>query len=148
MLWLAGYLEGEGSFQKGPPSKPNQPLITCQTTDFDIVEEVGKFFRTKPIKVKKRQKHWKQSWAIRIRGLGAVKIMKELFPFMGKRRKVQIEKAISSYKDKRKRIIPKEDYREIVNKLSSGESSAIEIANKYKVTKWAIYRLRERYLGL
>jgi hypothetical protein len=53
--WLAGYLEGEGSFMKGSPSTPNQPIITVSSTDEDIIRKVaGIFERTYP-KVSERR---------------------------------------------------------------------------------------------
>jgi hypothetical protein len=36
LIWLAGILEGEGSFMKGPPSSPNRPVISMVTTDIDV----------------------------------------------------------------------------------------------------------------
>lgn len=51
--WLAGWLEGEGSFLRGSPSKPNSCRITAGITDKDIAEKVGKIFGTKAILVKK-----------------------------------------------------------------------------------------------
>ncbi len=42
--WLAGLLEGEGSFLKPPPSAPNTPRITLQMTDEDVVQRVQEIF--------------------------------------------------------------------------------------------------------
>lgn len=39
--WLAGLLEGEGSFLKGPPSAPRYPVLSLQMTDEDVVARVA-----------------------------------------------------------------------------------------------------------
>ena len=39
--WLAGWLEGEGSFLAPPPSDPRRPRISAQARDQDVVVKVG-----------------------------------------------------------------------------------------------------------
>jgi hypothetical protein len=55
IYWLAGLLEGEGSFMKGAPSNKRLPIISMQTTDGDIAEKVGKMFNVKVYSRKRRQ---------------------------------------------------------------------------------------------
>lgn len=38
LSWVAGLLEGEGTFLAPPPSSPNQPRLRVQMTDRDIVD--------------------------------------------------------------------------------------------------------------
>jgi hypothetical protein len=40
--WLAGLLEGEGSFTAGPPSSPRMPVISVNMTDEDVVARLGR----------------------------------------------------------------------------------------------------------
>ena len=42
--WLCGLLEGEGSFMKGPPSRPQYPILTVTSTDEDVLQRVSKLF--------------------------------------------------------------------------------------------------------
>jgi hypothetical protein len=42
LYWLAGLLEGEGSFVKGPPSRPNCPIVQLAMTDGDVVERAAR----------------------------------------------------------------------------------------------------------
>lgn len=41
LLWLAGYLEGEGSFTSPTPSAPNRPRIQVAATDEDVVQRTA-----------------------------------------------------------------------------------------------------------
>ena len=95
--WLAGLLEGEGSFMCGPPSKPNLPVIHISTTDKDIIDRVGAIFGTKPQRVRSRKAHWKQAYACRVKGKPARELMESLRPLMGHRRREQIDAALASW---------------------------------------------------
>lgn len=46
--WLAGWLEGEGSFLAPPPSDPGRPRISGVTKDRDVAIEVARLLRVKP----------------------------------------------------------------------------------------------------
>ena len=41
LYWLAGLLEGEGSFLKPPPSKPTRVILSVEMTDRDLLERVA-----------------------------------------------------------------------------------------------------------
>ena len=45
--WLAGLLEGEGSFMTGPPSSPGLPVIAVNMTDHDVMARIGQIFERK-----------------------------------------------------------------------------------------------------
>lgn len=95
--WLAGLLEGEGSFMKGPPSAPNTPSVSVHMTDLDVVERVTKLFGMGFIlEPKKQRDHHKKSYLSRVRGQRAIDLMILLRPLMGERRKSQIDRALSS----------------------------------------------------
>lgn len=97
IFWLAGLLEGEGSFCKGAPSSPNLPVVSCQMTDEDTIGKVASLFGVKYQTNKARRKNWKRTFTARIRGSGARKLMTELMPFMSIRRQKQMSVALSSY---------------------------------------------------
>ncbi len=40
--WLAGLLEGEGSFLAGPPSARNVPRVALEMTDRDVVARAAR----------------------------------------------------------------------------------------------------------
>ena len=123
LLWLAGLLEGEGSFLKGPPSHPNQPIVVTQMTDEDVVQRVASLLGTSMVRNKqdKRKSHWKPTFSARLRGKKAVELMELLRPLMGKRRGEQINRAIASYKVLQETLTAAQ-VREIRKRCSRGEN--------------------------
>ena len=95
--WLAGLLEGEGSFVAGPPSRPNAPQIALQMCDEDVVERVSALLGTRYYECRARKLHHKVSWGVHLRGERAVHLMLKLRPLLGQRRREQIDRAIASH---------------------------------------------------
>lgn len=94
LAWLAGLLEGEGSFLKGPPSEPGTPRITVSMTDRDVVARVASLFgvsASNPFKHKNPK--WKPFYLATLKGTRAVELMGLLRPLMGERRQGQIDRA-------------------------------------------------------
>lgn len=137
LLWLAGYLEGEGSFCKGSPSKPRTPIISVTTTDEDVAYRVGALLGTKPWHQKPRKQHWKYSWVIHLRGQRAVDLMKDLRPLMGERRKQAIDLAIASGEGVKRRL-PDSTKEKIVEEYRQGGVSFRRLAVKYQVSHQAV----------
>jgi hypothetical protein len=96
--WLAGLLEGEGSFMKGPPSKAHLPRISIQMTDSDVMLKVGALFGVKPSTVKARPPRHKEIYHCDLKGSRAVALMTKLRPYMSLRRQLAIDSALASYK--------------------------------------------------
>ena len=96
--WLAGLLEGEGSFMKGSPSKPNKPKISVEMTDEDVVSKaamlMGVSYQTLPA----RKASWKTSYRAVLQGQRAVELMRTLKHHMGLRRQTQIKAVLDSYR--------------------------------------------------
>ncbi len=96
--WLAGWLEGEGSFLRGPPSDPRRPRITGQTRDRDVANEVGRLLGVTPsfsYPARERRRGWSPMWRLLRRGHLAMTLMEALHPLMGTRRRSQIESALA-----------------------------------------------------
>lgn len=103
--WLAGLLEGEGSFIKGPPTAPNSPGISLQMTDEDVVARASALMGTKYHSYHRgKDKGWKEIYQTNLRGYRAVDLMRELYDLMGIRRKQQIDKAIEGYSPRYNRM--------------------------------------------
>lgn len=101
LAWLAGLLEGEGSFLKGPPSSTNRPRIAVEMTDEDVIRRAAQLVGVGYVGSSKRDPKWKPTFRITVRGRSSVSLMKLLRPLMGARRQQQIDIAIASYTDLR-----------------------------------------------
>ncbi len=70
LYWLAGILEGEGSFLKAPPSAPNRPSISMQSTDEDVIAKVASMMNVSywqaPSESYERN-GWKRAYAVHLR---------------------------------------------------------------------------------
>lgn len=94
--WLAGLLEGEGSFLEGPPSDPNRPRVVVGSTDRDVIEPVSDVFGVDYIAEVQRE-DYKPFYKVQLRGTKAIDLMEEIRPLMSDRRQRQIDEAIASY---------------------------------------------------
>jgi hypothetical protein len=94
--YLAGLLEGEGSFLRPPPSLPNQSAIALAMTDEDVVVRAAVLIETTYCEVGRTQAHHKRAYVARVRGQRAVEVMEALHPTMGLRRREQIERALAA----------------------------------------------------
>ena len=112
VLWMAGYLEGEGSFhyvraskaQRGkacPQPRPLYPVIGVVSTDKDVIEKVccltgsamtGPYTRqNKPLV--------KPIYRSTVTGPNARGWMMMIYPFMGERRKAKIKSVLAQWRD-------------------------------------------------
>lgn len=90
--WVAGYLEGEGSFSFN--STTQQLTVAC--TDLDVLEGVKKFIGAGNIYALPNNcpdKH-KNVWRWGVYGQNARNLMTEVYPMMGNRRQFQIRRAM------------------------------------------------------
>lgn len=97
IAWIAGLLEGEGSFLVANKSI----CVMCQMTDKDIIERLASYFVCPvggPDKDGRNNGIRKQAWRIRFYGSRAASWMMTLYPLMGERRKKQIEKCLDFWK--------------------------------------------------
>jgi len=99
LRWLAGLLDGEGSFQ-GTLGKRVYPSIKLAMTDRDIVQRVADVWETNvngyPIP------SGKVSYETRINGERAVDMMMQLYPYLASRRRAKIREVAALYWQSRK----------------------------------------------
>jgi hypothetical protein len=99
LYWLAGWLEGEGSFLKPPPSSPRSPRVRAQTIDRDVIDEAGRLLGIKPLptdRARSRERGWSDSWQVTLCGSRAITLMHAIRPIMRSRRKGQIDAALTA----------------------------------------------------
>ena len=97
--WLAGMLEGEGTFfaTKNKPHQPSQPRVAFVSTDRDIVVRIWRLMEAKTVRVNSSHNRLgkKRQWVTAISSTKAAALMRLIWPIMGKRRKKQIRKALN-----------------------------------------------------
>jgi hypothetical protein len=120
--WLAGLLEGEGTFIMGPPSAPRSPAIALHMTDQDVVERAARLLDCAVNRVPARRDHWSDAYVMRVRGPRAVEWMKRLRPLMGERRRQQIDRALASYAPDPTRLLDDARAAEALRRLAAGET--------------------------
>jgi len=139
--WLAGLLEGEGSFLKGPPSAPRYPVLALQMTDEDVVRRVAEMFGRRVGCWQPRERRWLPTYLVRITGSKAVAWMTALRPLMGNRRQLQIDQAVASYQPKPAALLNDESARRALGLLASG-TTVQAVAAQFGTSIWCIYDLR------
>jgi len=101
--WLAGLLEGEGTFLSGPPSDPSSPIVRLCMTDVDVVTRAAALLDRAVTPVRPRQAHHKPPFVTQIKGAGAVALMAAVRPVLGPDRTAQVDRALASWAPRRAR---------------------------------------------
>jgi len=86
LLWLAGLLEGEGSFDA---HRGKYPRIRLAMTDRDVVGRAASLMDAK-IRLALHPAPAKATWHTEISGTRAAEIMRQILPHMGSRRSGKI----------------------------------------------------------
>jgi hypothetical protein len=139
--WLAGLLEGEGTFLAGPPSAPRSPAVQLAMVDRDVVDRAGALLGVAVGVVPSRREGWRTAYCVRVRGARAVLWMKRLRPLMGTRRQQQIDHAAATYGPDPRRLLNDERAAEALRRLAQGESVR-SVAERFGTSIWCIYDLR------
>jgi hypothetical protein len=139
LAWLAGLLEGEGSFLRGTPSQPNNIKVVLQMSDKDIVEKAAKLMSHAHTynAGKPKEDHWRQMYHAKASGRRAAELMLELKPYMGKRRATQIDRALNGFINRGPGDNSRKLTREIVSSIRlelAGGASYAELGRKYGVS--------------
>lgn len=101
LTWIAGLLEGEGSFSHSKTKTGlNSPHVSISMTDKDTIENFARLIggysvgrtRRKPQSGKKTQ------WRCAISGKAGVFLAMMVYPWMGQRRRKRISKMYNDYK--------------------------------------------------
>lgn len=98
--WLAGLLEGEGSFCISRSG--SVPRLVLQMTDKDVVSSAASLLKSKVWGTVRKTKGHKDIWACGVAGLTAIEWMRLLRPFLGIRRQHQILSVVKQWLATRK----------------------------------------------
>ena len=97
--WLAGLLEGEGTFSLNG----TYPVVSVNMCDQDIVARAAALFASEPTRVWQRfdareeARGWSSSYVTAVSGARAAELMRTLRPLMGSRRRAAIDRALEVY---------------------------------------------------
>lgn len=92
-IWLAALLEGEGWFSLKNPQGPRRPSISVgiKMTDADVVQRAACLMKgTAKPREDKRSERFNTCWECVVSGAKAEKVMRDILPFMGSRRRAKI----------------------------------------------------------
>lgn len=147
LWWLAGLLEGEGSFIAPVPSSPRRPIISLSMTDEDVVARVADLWGVRYHAVGKGRSAahgWKVAYRVMLRGHPAARLMQELRPLMGKRRQHQIDTALATYQAPVARLLTNEQAWTLARRYWAGERSPTALGREFGVSKnVAIYYINK-----
>ena len=95
--WLAGWLEGEGTFySRLSKGKYKYPQVVAVSTDFDVIKAAAALMNATVYGPYQYAVNKRPHWQARTYGDKAIVLMRKLYPRMGQRRRKQIEKVCSS----------------------------------------------------
>jgi hypothetical protein len=135
LSWLAGLLEGEGTFLSPPPSMPNCPIVSCRMTDRDVVERVAQQFGTAVVAIDKGK--YRTEFAATLKGERAVAFMADIRPLMGTRRRQAIDSAVSCYRPQVRKL--SFEIAEEIRRRAAAGGSVASLATEYEVARQTIY---------
>jgi hypothetical protein len=95
--WLAGLLEGEGSFVIYRGARNSYPVIKVEMCEREIVERAAVLLNTRVWVEDSRADGWRPTYVAQIAGHGAADWMRRLRPYMGFRRTAAIDAALAAY---------------------------------------------------
>jgi hypothetical protein len=141
--WLAGYLEGEGSFGVGRKRSSTSPRISMESVDEDVVARVAGMVGVGYTRKAPRSRAARPTFQFTAAGERAAQLMRLLTPLLSARRRRQIEAALLEHRPVwRSRLTPAQ-MREIDGRLKAGEKP-YDLGPEYGVLPQSIYTLAKR----
>lgn len=98
VAWLAGLLEGEGTFYVNYTNarRYNYPKIAVNMTDQDVIARAAALFGTS-IYTMPMYTEGKQQWKAQCSGERAARWMRRLRPYLGERRGAKVDEILAAY---------------------------------------------------
>lgn len=100
--WLAGLLEGEGTFSSVVTNARAYPRVELSMCDEDVVERaaelLGRVTVRRVVDPRAQDRGWRPVYFAAVGGARAAELMRELRPWMGLRRGRAIDNALASYR--------------------------------------------------
>lgn len=94
IAWLAGLLEGEGSFDL---HRDRYPRIRLGMTDRDVVERAARLMGSR-VRTNYREGPYLAMWHTELSGGRAAEVMALISPYLGARRSLKVATALGHYR--------------------------------------------------
>ncbi len=141
VAWLAGLLEGEGSFMHPAPSRPRSPVVSLSMTDQDVVERAASILGVSACRTAPRSSTGRAVWCVQARGRRAVATMMAVDPYMGERRSLRIEEVLAACPmTGPRRKVSRSQAEEIAARMRRGHS-AQSLAREFSLSVRRVYEL-------
>jgi hypothetical protein len=143
IAWIAGILEGEGSFI----IRPNGGILICCTmTDFDVLERIQKSVGGSIYTHRRKQKEYhKSSWTWNIYGEKAYTLTKQILPYLLSRRSEKAYKMMKTYENSN-RVKAKNNQEKIKHLYKERNLTHKTIAEMFKISRsYVSHILNGRY---
>lgn len=143
-IWVAGILEGEGSFFL-KTNHPGCARITCQMTDFDVIEQLRDICGGTVSYHDRKPGYWKPIASMNLVGPAAEKVMRNILPFMKSRRTEKINEVLLACENYKESVRLKQAERDArmqaaVEEYNNGGTTYRKLAAKYTLGKDQINR--------
>lgn len=148
LMWLAGLLEGEGSFLFPAPSEGNTPRIALQMTDEDVVRRAATLMGVETVsRTDRKPGIWKPCFHANLKGKRARALMERLLPHMGARRSQRIKEILAmkppGNAGENTKKVTDDQVRQIYSRCQVGESTEV-IARDYGLSGHTVRQIRAR----
>ena len=102
VAWLAGLLEGEGSFLSARFDGHSYPQVQMTMCDRFVLERAMTQMPSSRIYAiadkRSAERGWSDSWMVRVNGAAAAAVMRAVLPWMGSRRTRAIDRSLSAWR--------------------------------------------------
>jgi hypothetical protein len=99
--WLAGLLEGEGSFVAARFDSHSYPRVQVSMCDRFVLERAMTIMPGSHIYAvsdkRNVERGWSETWIVMVNGFPAADVMRAVRPWMGSRRTMQIDRSLSAW---------------------------------------------------
>jgi hypothetical protein len=102
LAWLAGLLEGEGSFLSARFDGHSYPRVQMTMCDRFVLERAMTLMPSSRIYTitdkRSAERGWSDLWMVRVNGAAAAAVMRAVLPWMGSRRTRAIDRSLSAWR--------------------------------------------------
>lgn len=81
---------------KPPPSQPNSPRVCVRMCDLDVIERLCRIFKCGFTRTERKFTTYSDHYEVKLVGGKAIRLMRQVHPHMGRRRRLQITQALKA----------------------------------------------------